>query len=94
MAAIQHTEVTPLYPLYDIYLPDHPIKFAFIQIGHEKLKTKKAMKALKITLRIIGMLGILVGFAFMISHWPYGRNIFLVCYVIILISFFIKTPQK
>lgn len=45
-------------------------------------------------LTIVSMLGILVGFDFIVQHWPYGKQIFLVSYVLLLITFFIKKPKK
>jgi hypothetical protein len=51
------------------------------------------MMTLKIILRFIGMLLLLVGFAFVVERYPHPLWFFGTGWICVLISFFIKTPQ-
>jgi hypothetical protein len=52
------------------------------------------MKTIKITLRVIGMASLLIGFDFAIQKYA-GQLWFFGCgWLIVLISFFMKTPEK
>lgn len=52
------------------------------------------MKALKISLRIIGMTLMLAGFAFVVQRYPHPLWFFGTGWIAVLISFFIKTSEK
>jgi len=51
------------------------------------------MKALKISLRIIGMILLLIGFDFVVQHYPNSLWYFSAGWLAVLISFFIKTSE-
>lgn len=52
------------------------------------------MKAVKITLRILGMLLLLIGFDFAIQRYPYQLHIFAIGWILVLVSFFLKTSNS
>ncbi len=52
------------------------------------------MKAIKISLRVIGMILLVVGFDFVVQRYPHPLWFFGAGWIAVLISFFIKTSEK